>query len=76
MTTHPAAPVGTVVTRFCPSPTGLVHVGSMRTALFSWAYARHTGGRVVFPIGGTDAGRGRMIRQSLRQMVGALTPGR
>jgi glutamyl-tRNA synthetase len=47
----------TVVTRFCPSPTGLVHVGSMRTALFSWAHARHTGGTFVFRIEDTDAAR-------------------
>ena len=30
--------------RFCPSPTGTPHVGMVRTALFNWAYARHTGG--------------------------------
>jgi glutamyl-tRNA synthetase len=30
--------------RFCPSPTGIPHVGMVRTALFNWAYARHTGG--------------------------------
>jgi glutamyl-tRNA synthetase len=47
----------TVVTRFSPSPTGLVHVGSMRTALFSWAHARHTGGTFVFRIEDTDAAR-------------------
>jgi glutamyl-tRNA synthetase len=47
----------TVVTRFSPSPTGLVHVGSMRTALFSWAHARHTGGTFVLRIEDTDAAR-------------------
>jgi glutamyl-tRNA synthetase len=45
------------VTRFCPSPTGLVHVGAMRTALFNWAHARHTGGTFVFRIEDTDAAR-------------------
>ena len=34
--------------RFCPSPTGTPHVGLIRTALFNWAYARHTGGTFVF----------------------------
>jgi glutamyl-tRNA synthetase len=46
-----------VRTRFCPSPTGMVHVGLMRTALFNWAHARHTGGRLVFRIEDTDASR-------------------
>ncbi|MGY2128945.1 glutamate--tRNA ligase [Blastococcus sp. SYSU DS0617] len=44
-------------TRFCPSPTGLVHVGLIRTALFNWAHARHTGGTFVFRIEDTDAAR-------------------
>ncbi|HEY8589655.1 MAG TPA: glutamate--tRNA ligase [Naasia sp.] len=43
--------------RFCPSPTGTPHVGLVRTALFNWAYARHTGGRLVFRIEDTDAAR-------------------
>jgi len=43
--------------RFCPSPTGLPHVGMVRTALFNWAYARHTGGELVFRIEDTDAER-------------------
>ena len=42
--------------RFCPSPTGIPHVGLIRTALFNWAYARHTGGTFVFRIEDTDAG--------------------
>ncbi len=46
-----------VVTRFCPSPTGNPHVGMARTALFSWAFARHHGGRFVFRIEDTDASR-------------------
>ncbi len=46
-----------VVTRFCPSPTGNPHVGMARTALFSWAYARHHGGKFVFRIEDTDASR-------------------
>jgi glutamyl-tRNA synthetase len=47
----------TVRVRFCPSPTGTPHVGMVRTALFNWAYARHTGGTFVFRIEDTDAQR-------------------
>jgi glutamyl-tRNA synthetase len=43
--------------RFCPSPTGTPHVGLIRTALFNWAYARHTGGQFLFRIEDTDAER-------------------
>lgn len=43
--------------RFCPSPTGVPHVGLTRTALFNWAYARHHGGVFVFRIEDTDAAR-------------------
>ncbi len=51
-----AAPDGVRV-RFCPSPTGNLHVGNVRTALFNWAYARHTGGAFVFRVEDTDATR-------------------
>jgi glutamyl-tRNA synthetase len=47
----------TVRVRFCPSPTGTPHVGLIRTALFNWAYARHTGGAFVFRIEDTDSAR-------------------
>ncbi len=43
--------------RFCPSPTGTPHVGLIRTALFNWAYARHTGGTMIFRVEDTDAER-------------------
>jgi len=43
--------------RFCPSPTGTPHVGLVRTALFNWAYARHTGGTFIFRIEDTDVER-------------------
>ncbi|HEX6343109.1 glutamate--tRNA ligase [Umezawaea sp.] len=43
--------------RFCPSPTGTPHVGLIRTALFNWAFARHSGGKVVFRVEDTDAAR-------------------
>ena len=46
-----------VKVRFCPSPTGAPHVGLIRTALFNWAYARHTGGTFLFRIEDTDAER-------------------
>lgn len=44
-------------TRFAPSPTGDLHVGNIRTALFGWAYARHTGGKLIFRIEDTDRER-------------------
>ena len=43
--------------RFCPSPTGTPHVGMVRTALFNWAQAKHSGGKFVFRIEDTDAAR-------------------
>src|ERR1700677_4612707 len=43
--------------RFAPSPTGFLHIGGARTALFSWLYARHTGGVFVLRIEDTDAAR-------------------
>lgn len=51
------SPAGPVRVRFCPSPTGTPHVGLVRTALFNWAYARHTGGAFVFRIEDTDSAR-------------------
>jgi glutamyl-tRNA synthetase len=47
----------TVRVRFCPSPTGDLHVGNVRTALFNWAWARHVGGTFVFRVEDTDAAR-------------------
>jgi glutamyl-tRNA synthetase len=46
-----------VRTRFAPSPTGVLHLGSVRTALFSWLYARHHGGRFILRIEDTDRER-------------------
>src|ERR1700732_1109275 len=43
--------------RFAPSPTGFQHVGGFRTALFSWLYARHTGGKFILRIEDTDIAR-------------------
>src|SRR5437016_4765084 len=45
------------VLRFAPSPTGYLHVGGARTALFNWLYARHTGGRFILRIEDTDKAR-------------------
>ena len=47
----------TVRVRFSPAPTGFLHVGSARSALFNWLYARHTGGKLVLRIEDTDTAR-------------------
>lgn len=46
-----------VVTRFAPSPTGFLHIGGARTALFNWAFARHHGGKFLLRIEDTDRAR-------------------
>ncbi len=46
-----------VRTRFAPSPTGSLHIGGARTALFNWLYAKHTGGEFILRIEDTDAAR-------------------
>lgn len=56
--------------RFCPSPTGLPHVGLIRTVLFNWAYARHQGGKLIFRIEDTDAARD--SEESYLQLLEAL----
>ena len=56
--------------RFCPSPTGTPHVGMVRTALFNWAYARHTGGTFIFRIEDTDAARD--SEESFLQLLDAM----
>ncbi|WP_085529391.1 glutamate--tRNA ligase [Kocuria massiliensis] len=56
--------------RFCPSPTGTPHVGMVRTALFNWAHARHTGGKLVFRIEDTDAQRD--SEESFHQVLESL----
>jgi glutamyl-tRNA synthetase len=67
--THATGPDTRV--RFCPSPTGTPHVGLVRTALFNWAYARHTGGTFVFRIEDTDVERD--SEESYEQILEALT---
>ena len=51
MSAHP------VVTRFAPSPTGYLHIGGARTALFNWLFARHHGGEFQLRIEDTDRAR-------------------
>ena len=46
-----------VVTRFAPSPTGYLHIGGARTALFNWLFARHHGGTYLLRIEDTDRAR-------------------
>ncbi|WP_082121269.1 glutamate--tRNA ligase [Corynebacterium uterequi] len=57
--------------RFCPSPTGTPHVGMVRTALFNWGYARHTGGQLIFRIEDTDAARD--SEDSYQAIIDSLT---
>jgi glutamyl-tRNA synthetase len=58
-----------VVTRFAPSPTGFLHIGGARTALFNWLYARHHGGKFLLRIEDTDKAR------STRPAIDAILKG-
>lgn len=70
-TLHPTVSADAPVrVRFCPSPTGTPHVGLIRTALFNWAWARHTGGTLVFRIEDTDVARD--SEESFQQILDAL----
>lgn len=60
----------TVVTRFPPSPTGLMHIGTARTALFNWLYAKHHGGKMLFRIEDTD--RARHSEEAVEAMIKAM----
>jgi glutamyl-tRNA synthetase len=55
--TSASSPSRPVVTRFAPSPTGYLHIGGARTALFNWLYARHNGGKFLLRIEDTDRAR-------------------
>jgi len=59
----------TVVTRFAPSPTGFLHIGGARTALFNWLYARGRGGKMLLRIEDTDRER------STREAIDAILDG-
>ena len=56
--------------RFAPSPTGFPHVGNIRTALFNWLYARHTGGVFIVRIEDTDVAR--RVKGALEEILGGL----
>ena len=58
-----------VVTRFAPSPTGFLHIGGARTALFNWLYARHHGGKALLRIEDTDK------KRSTQEAIDALLDG-
>lgn len=58
-----------VVTRFAPSPTGYLHIGGARTALFNWLYARHHGGRTLLRIEDTDR------KRSTQEAIDAIIEG-
>jgi glutamyl-tRNA synthetase len=60
----------TVRTRIAPSPTGFLHLGTARTALYSWAYARHHGGQFVLRIEDTDVARS--TQESVDQILAAM----
>jgi glutamyl-tRNA synthetase len=60
-----------VVTRFAPSPTGFLHIGGARTALFNWLYARGRGGRMLLRIEDTD--RERSTKEAIAAILDGLT---
>ena len=62
--------MSTVRTRIAPSPTGYLHLGTARTALYSWAYARHHGGEFVLRIEDTDVARS--TQDSVQQILDAM----
>ncbi len=62
---------GPVITRFAPSPTGFLHIGGGRTALFNWLYARHYGGKMLLRIEDTD--RERSTAAAINAIIDGLT---
>jgi glutamyl-tRNA synthetase len=62
--------MSTVRTRIAPSPTGFLHLGTARTALYSWAYARHFGGQFVLRIEDTDVARS--TQDSVEQILASM----
>jgi glutamyl-tRNA synthetase len=61
----------TVVTRFAPSPTGFLHIGGARTALFNWLFARHHGGKYLLRIEDTD--RARSTKPAIEAILDGLS---
>ncbi|MBX7496166.1 glutamate--tRNA ligase [Qipengyuania sp. 6B39] len=70
MASDSGAPTGKVVTRFAPSPTGYLHIGGARTALFNWLFARHHGGRALLRIEDTD--RKRSTQDAIDKIIDGL----
>jgi len=64
-----SSPSRPIVTRFAPSPTGFLHIGGARTALFNWLFARHHGGKFLLRIEDTDKAR------STQEAIGAILDG-
>lgn len=69
MASASATSTDAVVTRFAPSPTGFLHIGGARTALFNWLYARHHGGRALLRIEDTDK------KRSTQEAIDAILDG-
>jgi len=69
LTSEATPPARPVVTRFAPSPTGYLHIGGARTALFNWLYARHRGGKFLLRIEDTDRAR------STKEAIDAILDG-
>src|SRR5215218_2249214 len=68
-TTTPPSNSQTIVTRFAPSPTGYLHVGGARTALFAWLLARHAGGEGKFLLRIEDTDLARSTEQATTQLL-------
>ena len=60
-----------IVARFAPSPTGYLHIGGARTALFNWLFARHHGGKFLLRIEDTD--RARSTSEAIEAILDGLT---
>lgn len=69
MASESGAQTGMVVTRFAPSPTGFLHIGGARTALFNWLFARHHGGKALLRIEDTDR------KRSTQEAIDAILEG-
>ena len=63
--------MATVVTRFAPSPTGFLHIGGARTALFNWLFAKHYGGKFLLRIEDTD--RARSTDANIKAIIDGMT---
>ena len=59
-----------VKVRFAPSPTGYLHVGGLRTALYNYLYAKNTGGKIILRIEDTD--QSRKIKGSVQNLINSF----